>query len=145
MPVFVGGTGSFTAALVKGISDIPNPPPKSANTGDKGDWKHRRAWWLKPPEVETRRRGIATVLRMYSASSGRWKSLIPQESPFISFTAKVLNGHSAGGASIEAHLVSPPRAELHARINQRFDMMMAAGALGEVEMLLKRICRTVYR
>jgi len=41
-------------------------------------------------------------------------------------------------ASVKKLLVMPPRADIHDRINRRFDMMVEEGALQEIEALIHK-------
>ncbi|MCB1430349.1 MAG: tRNA (adenosine(37)-N6)-dimethylallyltransferase MiaA [Nitratireductor sp.] len=137
VPVFVGGTGLYFAALVKGISDIPEPAAEIRRY-----WRQRgleapqglhEALQKRDPEAAALLRpgDVQRIIRALEVFDTTGKSI-------NQFHRESADHSLLAGASIEAHLVSPPRAELHARINQRFDMMMAAGALGEIEMLLER-------
>lgn len=137
VPVFVGGTGLYFSALVNGISDIPEPEADIR--------KHWRQKGLENPQtlhVELARRDPEAAAQLRPSDVQR---LIRALEVFDSTGKSILQFHRESasqsllaGARIEAHLVSPARAELHQRINHRFDLMMKAGALGEVEALLAR-------
>ena len=136
-PIFVGGTGLYFSALVNGISDIPEPEADIR--------KHWRQKGLENPQtlhVELARRDPEAAAQLRPSDVQR---LIRALEVFDSTGKSILQFHRESasqsllaGARIEAHLVSPARAELHQRINHRFDLMIKAGALGEVEALLAR-------
>ncbi|MEZ5870604.1 MAG: tRNA (adenosine(37)-N6)-dimethylallyltransferase MiaA [Nitratireductor sp.] len=133
--IFTGGTGLYFAALLNGISDIPEPEAEV------------RKYW--------RQRGLEAPAGLYAALQKRDPEaagmLRPSDTQRI---IRALEVFDTTGKSIqhfhresreqsllhamrvESHLVSPPRAILHQRINQRFEAMIASGALEEVEKLM---------
>ena len=133
-PIFVGGTGLYFRALEKGISEMPGIPEPIRERwryelADKGaENLHRILMREDPRAAMTLRAGdgqrIVRALEVLEASgrsilewqAERGKPLIDSESArFV--------------------VIEPDRAELVARIDRRFDGMVAAGALEEVKAL----------
>jgi tRNA dimethylallyltransferase len=137
LPVLVGGTGLYFKALTEGFSAIP-PVPEAVRT----------AFRARVAEQET---GLlhAELGRLDPAMAQRLK---PGDRMRI---MRALEVHEATGRSIasfqgERHpgpldglpmlklFVSPERAEVRARIDARFEAMIAQGALDEVAALRER-------
>jgi tRNA dimethylallyltransferase len=137
LPIFVGGTGLYFRALTQGLSDIP-PVPAEIRTRVRGEAEgvatpdlHKRlsagdpvtAKRLKPND----RQRILRALEVFSASGrslSEWQGkpgapiLKPKETRAVFLTVE--------------------REALRARIDARFDAMLAAGALDEVRALAAR-------
>jgi tRNA dimethylallyltransferase len=133
--IFTGGTGLYFKALVEGISAMPEPDPAIR--------AHWRAVAASEPEQlhgELARRDAAGAASLEPADRQRLvRALEVFDStglPISHFQAQGLREPVLAGARVEQYLVEPDRAELHARISRRFDMMLAAGALEEVRALL---------
>ena len=134
LPILVGGTGLYFKALLEGLAPVPDIP------------EALRAYWrdqserLGPAalhrELETRDPGMAAKLRpsdpqrivralevidATGVSLSQW-----QGSP----AAPVLAGN------MMRLVIAPERAPLYAGIDTRFDRMIEAGALDEVEALV---------
>jgi tRNA dimethylallyltransferase len=134
-PVFVGGTGLYFRALVEGLSDMPEIP---GNVRDR--WRY-----------ELNERGAARLYRILMREDPRAAlSINPSDGQRLVRALEVLE-HSGRSildwqaergrplidrASARFLVVEPDRAELVGRIGQRFDGMIARGALAEVERLL---------
>jgi tRNA dimethylallyltransferase len=133
-PIFVGGTGLYFRALEEGISEMPGIPEPirehwRRELADKGAGALHGVLAGKDPQTAaTLRPGdgqrIVRALEVLEASgrsilewqAERGKPLIDSESArFV--------------------VIEPDRAELVARIDRRFDGMIAAGALEEVKAL----------
>ncbi len=132
--VVTGGTGLYFKAALYGLSDIPNVPP---------DVRTR---------VRMRTKGRATAeiyaefARLDVRTSAHIRATDPQRilrawEVFEATGKSILDFHTARSApllSVEdcpAFFIAPPREELYARINTRFDKMIEAGALDEVAAL----------
>ncbi len=133
--IFTGGTGLYFKALDEGISAMPEPDPQV------------RAFWravaLEEPERlhgELARRDPLGAAALGPADRQRLvRALEVFDSTGMPIGHHQAHGERSGllaGAHVERYLVEPERAALHARIEQRFDTMIAAGALDEVRDLL---------
>jgi len=133
-PIIVGGTGLYFKALTEGLSPMPEVPDAirahwrgEAGTAEPGALHavlaHRdpeMAGRLAPGDTQRIVRALE-VLDASGASLLHW-----QQRP----RAPVLDP-----SNTERLVVAPARAELHARIDARFEAMLAAGALEEVRQL----------
>ena len=137
MPIFAGGTGLYFKALTQGLSAIPAVPEavrarmRAEAEGKTPEVLHARLAALDPlTAAKLRPSDPQRILRALEvlAATGR---------PLASFqnarAAPLLDGACCVGVFLE-----PERKALAARINQRFDAMLAAGALNEVRALAKR-------
>ena len=137
LPVFVGGTGLYFKALLQGLSAIP-PVPREVRERVRGE-----AEGIATPELHARlaaadprtaaalrpsdRQRIVRALEVFSATGrplAEW-----QEQPGVPLIA--------AGETVRVFL-KVERAELHRRIDARFDAMLEAGALEEVLALAAR-------
>lgn len=135
VPIIVGGTGLYFKALTDGLSPIPPIPDEirarwRTRAGEEGPAALHAILTERDPEMAARLRPtdpqrIVRALEVFEAtglSLARW-----QEKP--------------GEAALEvedgrAFVVSRDRDELRRRCDDRFDDMMAAGAVEEVRALL---------
>lgn len=134
LPILVGGTGLYFEALTDGLSPIPPIPSEIREavrmrvTGDGAASAHRELAQLDPelaarlPATDSQR--IARGLEVATAT-GRTLSDWQRE-PLRPL---------APGPFLKLRL-DPERDWLHERIDRRFDAMLDAGALAEVEALL---------
>ena len=132
--IFVGGTGQYFNVLLEGISPMPDIKPEIRNqirsmvdvaSPDLHKMlDEKAASELRPSD----RQRITRALEVYQSTG---KSIIDWQAekgiPLIS-----------ENVSVKKYLVMPPRAEIHDRINRRFDLMVEEGALDEIEALLKK-------
>lgn len=137
LPIFVGGTGLYFGALLGGLSPIPAVPAEI------------RARWRQRLTEE----GAAALHAELAVRDGVMAvQLDPANGQRIVRALEVLE---ATGRSIRDFqdrpgrplvppervrkiLLMPERADLRARIDRRFDMMVEAGALDEARALLAR-------
>lgn len=134
LPIVVGGTGLYFTALLEGLSPIPAIPDAV------------RAHWRGQGE----RRGGAELHRELAARDAVMaEKLAPADRQRIVRALEVLEAtgrslaewqREAGVPVLEAArthriVVSPDRDVLYRRCDERFDAMMTAGALEEVERL----------
>ena len=127
-PVIVGGTGLYFAALTEGLAEIPPIPPEVRAIAD----------------TRMGADGVTTLLaELDAATAGRIDVLNPAR---VQRAWEVLIATGRGLADwqaatppplialkeAEAIVLRPDVDWLNARIDQRFDAMMAAGALEEV-------------
>lgn len=135
LPIFTGGTGLYFAALTEGLAGIP-PVPAAIRE-----------------EVRARREAIgpdAFFAELAARDPQAGARLSPGDTQrtlrameVIEATGRPLSyWHSHADEPVLDRLrlacfvLSPPRAELHARIDGRFDAMVEAGALDEARALL---------
>lgn len=134
-PVIVGGTGLYFRALLGGLSQMPEIPPEV------------RERWREQLDAD----GPQALHRVLSerdpAAAGR---LSPADGQRIVRALEILDvtGRSilewrgepgtplVDPASAERIVLDPERSELARRIDERFDRMMAQGAVEEVRRLL---------
>ena len=130
--ILVGGTGLYLNALHDGLSNIPEPSAEIRQAAtDRLD-----AIGLEEFRAEVLRldpRTLATIidpqrlLRAWSVSTATGRPLTDWQ------------GDKRGGLGpFPVFDLAPDRADLHDRINRRFDQMLEQGAVGEVENLLAR-------
>ncbi|MGB3147586.1 MAG: tRNA (adenosine(37)-N6)-dimethylallyltransferase MiaA [Paracoccaceae bacterium] len=133
-PVIVGGTGLYLTALTEGLADIPPTPAKVRAEADALLSAQGSAALLADLDAATRARidlaNPARVQRAWEVQRATGRGLADWQGQ----TGPALL--PAGSA----HLLrlDCDREWLAARIDRRFDMMMAAGALEEVRAMLPR-------
>jgi tRNA dimethylallyltransferase len=134
VPILVGGTGLYFKALTQGLSAVPPTPPEIRSAVRA----RIDAEGVAALHAELVRRDPATGTRLRPGDSMRVaRALEVLESTGRSLT----DWHRAGMPAVldpqqaTKVFLAPERAELHRRINARFDAMLAAGALDEVRAL----------
>ena len=140
LPLLVGGTMLYFKALIDGIDDMPAADPEvraqlEAQAQAIG-WPGMHAELAKVDPTTAARLALADSQRIQRALevwqvSGR---------PLSSFHTTKSGATSASPVSARAIFSLEPqdRAWLHARIAQRFDTMLAAGFMDEVQQLRAR-------
>lgn len=130
-PVIAGGTGMYFKAALHGLSDIPQVP-------DELRAKVRaEAEGLAPERLHERlsERDPQTAARLRPTDPQRiLRALEVLEAtgrPLASFQG-ARSAPLLDETACPAFFLDPPRAELYARINERFDHMLERGALDEV-------------
>lgn len=135
IPLLVGGTGLYFRALLHGLSDMPQADPAlraaiAHEAGERG-WAALHAELMridphagariKPADTQRIQRALE-VFRLSGVPISQWQARRPRQR----FEFRMLK------------LVLAPcdRAVLHARIEQRFDHMIAQGLLDEVRGLM---------
>lgn len=135
MPVFVGGTGLYFKALTGGLSDMPQIPPTI-----RDDLRQRLLQQGPEPlhrELQTRDPAMAQRL---SESDGH--RIVRALEVLAATGSSIADFQSRSGPMLIDPdralklVVLPERPVLHERINQRFGLMMKAGAVEEVKALL---------
>ena len=132
--IFVGGTGMYFSALTDGLADIPPTPPEireaaRALLDDIGvEALHARLTDRDPlTAARLRPSDPQRVLRAYEVFESTGRPLAEwQETP----AEPVLKA-----ARLAAFVLDPPRDVRRARIAQRFETMLDAGALDEARAL----------
>jgi len=128
LPVVVGGTGLYFRALVEGLAPIPQIPADireavRAEVAEAGPHAHALlaeadpvlAETIRPSDLQRIARGIE-VLRATGRPLSAWQQVPPEPLVTGDFAKLVL---------------APERAWLRERIDRRFDLMLAEGALEE--------------
>ncbi|MEY9178957.1 tRNA dimethylallyltransferase [Bradyrhizobium sp. USDA 326] len=137
LPVFVGGTGLYFKALTAGLSVVPPIPAEVRE--DVRERLERNG--VEALHAELARRDLAAAERL----NLRDRTRIARALEVIEATGRsLLDWHREGQPpllpkdSFCALFLAPERDELYARIDARFDAMLGAGALSEVERLAAR-------
>lgn len=137
VPIFVGGTGLYFKALTEGLVIIPDILPAIRNF-----WRNKledEGLAILFDELRRRDPQAADVL------SANDRQRIVRALEVVDATGQSILEHqsSANAAAIldtakaKKFILSPERKILHGRIEKRFDWMIEAGALEEVDALLK--------
>lgn len=137
LPIFTGGTGLYFKALTAGLSVVP-PIPAEVREAVRARLERNGAEAL---HAELARRDPRAAERL----NRRDRTRIARALEVVEATGRsLLDWHRDGQppllpkGSFRAVFLAPEREELYARIDARFDAMLGAGALGEVERLAAR-------
>ena len=137
LPVLVGGTGLYFKALTEGFSAIP-PVPDAVRTAfrtrvaeQETELLHAELGRLDPAMAERLKAGDRMrIMRALEVMEATGRSI-------ASFQGERHPG-PLDGLPLLKLFVSPEREEVRARIDRRFEQMMAQGALEEVAALRER-------
>lgn len=137
VPIFIGGTGLYFKALTAGLSTVP---PIAAEVRESVRAR------LEQNGVEALHAELATRdPRAAERLNVRDRTRIARALEVVEATGRsLLDWHREGQPpllpkdSFRALFLAPERDELYARIDARFDAMLGAGALKEVERLAAR-------
>ncbi len=137
LPIFAGGTGLYFKALTQGLSAIPPVPPdvrrsvREAAEGLSAPQLHDRLAAVDPlAAARLRPTDPQRILRALEVQAATGRSL-------VAFQATRSNPLLPVEGCLAVFL-APERSTLRARIDERFDGMMEAGALDEVAVLARR-------
>ncbi len=137
LPILVGGSGLYFKALTRGLSAVP-PIPAELRERVRARMEQDG---VEAMHAELTRRDPAYAARL----KVRDRSRIARGLEVIEATGRSrIDWHRVGPPPLlpegEFHAVflAPARDALYARIDTRFDAMLAAGALTEVERLARR-------
>jgi tRNA dimethylallyltransferase len=137
LPIFVGGTGLYFKALTAGLSVVPPIPAEVRE--DVRTRLERNGVEALHAELARRDPRAAERLNL------RDRTRIARALEVVEATGRsLLDWHHEGQPpllpkdSFRAVFLAPERDELYARIDARFDAMIGAGALNEVEKLAAR-------
>lgn len=137
IPILTGGTGLYLKALLTGLS----PTPPVSETVRKAAEERLDAIGLDAFRTETATRDPALVARLAGQDKQRllraWAVFEATGRPLSEWTALPPEPPLRLGR-VDAFVLDPPRATLHARSEARFDRMMADGALEEARALFAR-------
>lgn len=137
LPIFVGGTGLYFKALLRGLADMPPVSPEireavRARLARDG---------VEALHAELARRDPVMGARLKPRDRAR----IARALEVIEATGRSMDDWHAHGlppllspANVAAVFLSPERTELYARIDRRFARMLGDGALQEVAALSQR-------
>ncbi len=127
-PIIVGGTGLYLSALTEGLAEIPATPPEVRTVADarrKAEGHGGMLAELDPAtaaRIDTRNpmrvQRAWEVMRATGRGLAAWQDMTPP--PLLPLS------------EAEALLLMPDRDSLAARIDRRFETMLAEGALEEV-------------
>ncbi|ACK52131.1 tRNA delta(2)-isopentenylpyrophosphate transferase [Methylocella silvestris BL2] len=137
LPIFVGGTGLYFKALTQGLSDIPAVPDdiraklRARTEGVAATELHAElsardplmAARLRPSDPQR----LLRALEVLEATGRSLASFQSRRGPPV-----------LDPAATRAIFLSPERAALNLRIDERFEAMLASGAWAEVEALRRR-------
>ena len=133
LPVVCGGTGLYLRALMEGLSELPEIPPELRAAG------RERLERLGPAALhaDLARRDPETAARLEPGDRQRilraWEVLEASGRPLSDWRRD--SGSPPPGLSFSTLLLDPPRPALYAACDDRFDDMLAAGALDEARSL----------
>ena len=131
-PVIVGGTGLYFMALTEGLAEVPPTPPETRAVADA----RLRDAGLQGMVAELDGATAARIdLRNPARVQRAWEVLQATGRGLAQWQADTGPPLMALD-SLEALVLEPDRDWLAARIDRRFDAMMAAGALEEVRVAL---------
>lgn len=137
LPIFVGGTGMYFKALLHGLSNIPAVP------ADVRARVRAQAQGVAPEELfaRLRARDPETAARLRPSDPQRILRALEIFEAFgmpLAHFQGAREGALLDAAQCQCLFLAPEREKLHARIDARFDKMMAQGALEEVRRLMAR-------
>jgi tRNA dimethylallyltransferase len=137
LPIFVGGSGLYFRALTRGLSAVP-PIPAEVREGVRARLERDGVEAL---HAELARRDPVSAARL----KPRDRTRIARALEVIEATGRALpDWHREGlppllpPAEFSALFLAPERGALYARIDARFDAMLASGAIEEVATLAAR-------
>jgi tRNA dimethylallyltransferase len=137
LPVFVGGSGLYFKALIRGLSAVP-PIPSEVREAVRARLQRDGVEAL---HAELARRDRASAERL----NPRDRTRIARALEVIEATGRsLIDWHREGlppllpEGSFRALFLAPERDQLYARIDTRFGTMLEAGALEEVARLAAR-------
>jgi tRNA dimethylallyltransferase len=137
LPIFVGGTGLYFKALIRGLSAVP---PIPAQVRDNVRARLERDG-VQALHCELARRDPASAARL----KPRDRTRIARALEVVEATGRALTDWHGEGqppllapGDFRALFLAPEREALYARIDARFDGMLKAGALEEVARLAAR-------
>ena len=137
LPIFTGGTGMYFKGLLRGLSDIP-PVPDEVRARVRAEAEgldpatlHARLAAVDPQTAARLRpsdpQRILRALEVFEATGRALAAFQGARTPGLLDPARCL-----------CLFLAPERGALYARIDARFDAMVAAGALEEVRALAQR-------
>lgn len=137
LPILCGGTGLYLRALMRGIAPVPSVPAAvraavRARHAELGNAAFHAELAARDPETAAAIRP-SDPQRMLRAM----EVLLATGLPLARWRATPAEGPPAG-LRFRTVLIDPPRAELYAAIDARFDRMVEQGALAEAARVAAR-------
>jgi tRNA dimethylallyltransferase len=133
LPIFVGGTGLYFAALTEGLADIP-PVPASIREAVRAKREEMGAEAFHA-ELAARDPASANLSVGDTQRTLRAMEVLEATGEPLSYWQAKAGKPVLAGLKLARFVLSPPRAVLHARIDARFDAMLGAGAMEEAAVL----------
>ncbi len=137
LPIFIGGTGLYFKALLRGLADVP-PVPADVREAVRARLVRDG---IEALHAELARRDPVMGERLKPRDRAR----VARALEVIEATGRSINDWHTHGlppllspANVTAVFLAPERAELYARIDRRFAAMLEEGALEEVAALARR-------
>ena len=135
IPVITGGTGLYFRSLQHGLAKVPE-----ISCAVRCKWRERlKGEGAEALHEELARRDEREAARLKPGDGQRivraLEVLEATGRPLASFHSQAAHESVLSGVEVTKYLIMPARDELYQRINRRFDLMMAAGALDEVKAL----------
>ena len=137
LPIFIGGTGLYFRALLRGLSNVPPVPPEIREAVRA----RLERCGSEALHAELQRRDPVSGDRLKPRDRAR----IARALEVIEATGRSINDWHGEGLPpllspehVTALFLAPERNELYARIDRRFAEMVAQGALDEVGRLAAR-------
>ena len=136
VPVVAGGTGLYFKVLEEGLSPVPAIPAEV-----RLHWRARmEAEGPAALHAELARRAPDDAARLDRQDSQRIVRALEvvdaTGSPLSEHFGKARDGAVLAGAAVRRAVMMPPREELYAACDARFEAMLARGAVEEVRALL---------
>ena len=136
IPIFVGGTGLYFKGLLEGLSPVP---PIAQDVRRK--WREFGAHSGDKLHGELMSRDPQSAAQLRSSDHQRiLRALEVVDSTDVSILEWQNRDNGAAilsGDQLRKIVIMPQRADLHTRINQRFDNMVEMGGVDEVEEFIK--------
>lgn len=132
-PVLVGGTGLYLRTLIDGIAPVPPIDPEVRAEVRRAPVEvNRRALERLDPEGAAKLgpRDTARIARALEVIRSTGKPLFQWQ--------KAKSDGIGGTVALKAIVLTPPRDWLYRRCDERFEAMIAQGAVAEVEALLAK-------
>ncbi|MDE3117052.1 MAG: tRNA (adenosine(37)-N6)-dimethylallyltransferase MiaA [Pseudomonadota bacterium] len=134
LPIFVGGTGLYFAALTEGLAEIPPVPgPVREAVAARREAIGAEAFFAelsaRDPEAGARLRPGDTQRTL------RAMEVIEATGRPLAYWQQQTGEPVLSGLRLACFVLSPPRAELYVRIDARFEAMLESGALEEARAL----------
>lgn len=131
-PILCGGTGLYLKALMEGIAPVPEIPAElrarlRARHAEIGNAEFHAELVARDPDTRVRPSDPSRMLRAMEVLEATGK-------PLSYWQAQPPDGPPAG-MTFRSVLLDPPRADLYAAIEARFDAMIDAGAGAEARAL----------
>ena len=132
-PILVGGTGLYLRTLIEGIAPVPPIDPAiRADVRAASVEQNRRALARLDPD------GVARLGPNDSARIARALEVVRSTGKPLTEWQQAKEGGIGAQVTLRPIVLTPPRDWLYARCDERFEAMVADGAVEEVQALLER-------